>query len=167
MSSFLDRLKKKDVIQSTPDDKKQDQIAAQNKPAPAPENAGPPAEQLKVDIYQTPSAILIYAQIAGSSINDYGVTIEGDNDIVVIKGERRRPSSDFFENVPAENNEHDTKEHLLEECSWGKFYRQIILPAEIDPEKTEAKMREGVLMLRLPLKIATSKGVRINVVSMQ
>lgn len=166
MSSFLDRLKKKDVIQSTLEDKKQEQIAAQNKPAAA-ADAGPPAEQLKVDIYQTQSAIIIYAQLAGASVNDYGVTIEGDGDVVVIKGQRNRPSGDYFEHALPGSEEHDAKEHLLEECSWGKFYRQIILPAEIDPEKTEAKMREGVLMLRLPLKLATDKGVRINVVSVQ
>lgn len=168
MSSFLDRLKKKDVVPSTPDDKKQDQITAQNKPAPAPENAGPPAEQLKVDIYQTSGAILIYAQLAGSSIHDFGVSIEGDGDVVVIKGQRNRPNGELFSNPGgADGKEHDTKEHLLEECSWGKFYRQIILPAEVDAAKTEAKMREGVLMLRLPLKQPTDKGVRINVVQVQ
>jgi HSP20 family molecular chaperone IbpA len=162
MSSFLDRLKKKDVVQSTSDDKKQDQIAAQNKPLP---ETGPPAEQLKVDIFQTPGAIIIYAQIAGSSIHDFGVTIEGDGDIVVIKGQRTRPNGDYFQPGP-DGKEHE-KEHLLEECSWGKFYRQIILPAEVDASKTEAKMREGVLMLRLPLKEAHDKGVRIEVMSVQ
>jgi len=162
MSSFLDRLKKKDVVQSTSDDKKADQIAAQNKP---PEAAGPPAEQLKVDIFQTPGAIIIYSQIAGSSVHDYSVTIEGDGDIVVIKGQRNRPNGDYFQG-PQEGKDHE-KEHLLEECSWGKFYRQIILPAEVDATKTEAKMREGVLMLRLPLKEAHEKGVRIEVQSVQ
>jgi HSP20 family molecular chaperone IbpA len=163
MSSFLDRLKKKDVVQSTSDDKKKDEIAAQNKPVEA---AGPPAEQLKVDIFQTPGAILIYAQIAGSSVHDFGVTIEGDGDIVVIKGQRNRPNGDSFDG-PQDGKEHETKEHLLEECSWGKFYRQIILPAEVDATKTEAKMREGVLMLRLPLKEAHEKGVRIEVMQVQ
>ena len=159
MSSFLDRLKKKDVVQATSDDKKADQIAAQNKP---PEPSGPPAEQLKVDIFQTTGAILIYSQIAGSKIEDFSVTIEGDGDIVVIKGQRARPSSG--EPAPAAT-EH--MEHLLEECSWGKFYRQIILPAEVDAAKTEAKMQEGVLMLKLPLKEAHEKGVKIQVMRVQ
>ena len=162
MSSFLDRLKKKDVVQSTGDDKKKDEIAAQNKPA----EAGPPAEQLKVDIFQTPGAIIIYSQMAGTTIHDFGVTIEGDGDVVVIKGQRTRPNGDYFQASP-DGKDHDNKENLLEECSWGKFYRQIILPAEVDASKTEAKMREGVLMLRLPLKEAHEKGVRIEVQSVQ
>jgi HSP20 family molecular chaperone IbpA len=162
MSSFLDRLKKKDVVQSTSDDKKADQIAAQNKP---PEPSGPPAEQLKVDIFQTPGAILIYSQMAGTSVNDFSVTIEGDGDIVVIKGQRTRPMLEMSPEHAGAGAEH--MEHLLEECSWGKFYRQIILPAEVDAAKTEAKMTAGVLMLKLPLKEAHEKGVRIQVMSVQ
>jgi HSP20 family protein len=154
MSSFLDRLKKKNVIPTTTDDAKAATIAAQNKPP----EAATAAEQLKVDIFQTPNAILIYAQIAGASIHDYGVVIEGDGDVVTIKGQRTRPNGEHFQNPSAEG-----KERVLEECTWGKFYRQIILPAEVDATKTEAKMREGVLMLLLPLKEPSEKGVRINV----
>lgn len=159
MSSFLERLKKKDVIPSTPDDAKKAQLDAQNKPAPAPDAAAA-AEQLKVDILQSSSAIIIYAQLAGANVNEYSVTIEGDGDIITIKGERTRPGLDLFGDPAAQ-----AKEHLLEECMWGKFYRQIILPAEVDAEKTQAKMREGVLMLLLPLKAAGTHGVRINVTS--
>ena len=155
MSSFLDRLKKKSVVPSTPEDAKQEKIAAQNKPAV---DASAPAEQLKVDIFQSPKAIIIYAQLAGASVSDFVVVIEGDGDIVTIKGQRTRPNGDFFQTPVAEG-----KEHILEECAWGKFYRQIILPAEVDAPKTEAKMRDGVLMLLLPLKELGEKGIRINV----
>jgi HSP20 family molecular chaperone IbpA len=91
MSSFLERLKKKDVIPSTPDDAKKDLLAAQNKPVPT-ADAGIAAEQLKVDIFQSASAIIIYAQIAGATVNDYSVTIEGDGDIITIKGARGESS---------------------------------------------------------------------------
>jgi len=156
MSSFLERLKKKQVIPSNPDDAKDNKIAAQNK-TPAPES-GPPAEQLRVDIFQTQTAMIIYSQIAGAAISDFTVTIEGDGDIVTIKGQRNKPGPDAFHNTSTEG-----AEHVLEECGWGKFYRQIILPAEVDAAKTEAKMKEGVLMLLLPLKKSEDKGVRINV----
>ena len=163
MSSFLDRLKKKNVIPTTLEDEKQAKIQAQNTPPPAvaaAAAAAPPPEQLKVDIFQTHSAIIIYSQIAGVSIHDFTVTIEGDGDVVTIKGQRTRPNGEHFQGPQSEE-----KEKVLEECGWGKFYRQIILPAEVDPAKTEAKMWEGVLMLRLPLKETSSSGVRINVVA--
>ena len=159
MTSFIDRLKKKDVLPTTSDDAKKAKIESQNKP---PEVAPSiPAEQLKVDIHQTPSAIIIYAQMAGTTVRDFGVHIEGDGDVVTIKGQRTRPNGENFQDPGSEESE-----KVLEECSWGKFYRQIILPAEIDAKKTEAKMRDGVLMLRLPLKEAGDSGVRINVTEM-
>lgn len=159
MSSFLQRLKKKDVIPTTPEDHKQEKITAQNTPPKDAASAEPVADQLHVDIYKMPSAIIIYAQIAGASIHDYSVLIEGDGDIVTIKGQRNRPSEEHFQDIATEG-----KEKVLEECSWGKFYRQVILPAEVDPTKTVAKMREGVLMLYLPLKINHDTGVKIQVV---
>ncbi len=158
-SSFLDRLKKKDVLPSTPTDEKKEKVEEQNKAAAAAaaEAAGS-TEQLKVDIFQTPNAIVVYAQIAGATVNDFSVSIDGDGDVITIKGMRNRPNGEHFSHPDMES-----KESVLEECGWGKFYRQIILPAEVDPPKTEAKMREGVLMLYLPLKRAEQTGVRINV----
>ena len=159
MSTFLDRLKKKDLVSTTPEDVKKAQVATQTTQSA---QANPPsvtaAEQLKVDIHQTQDAIIIYAQIAGASVNDYSVTIEGDSDVVTIKGERKKPNGDLLAHPGIEG-----KEQVLSECSWGKFYRQIILPAAVDASKTQAKMREGVLMLLLPLKEHADTGVRIQV----
>lgn len=158
MSSFLNRLKSKKVIPTTPEDAKKELLQAQVKTS-TPEATGP-AEQLKVDILQTDNAIIVYAQIAGASVSDYSVTIDGEGDTITIKGQRNIPTGEHFDHPDLESKE---KERVLEECSWGTFYRQIILPAEVDAEKTEAKMREGVLMLFLPLKGAESKGVRIPI----
>ncbi len=157
MSSFLQRLKNKNVIPSTLEDTKQEKVAAQAKDAHPTEQV---ADQLHVDIFKVPSAIVIYAQIAGAGLEDYSVTIEGDGDVVTIKGQRTRPTGEHFQNQAT------NMEKILEECSWGTFYRQIILPTEIDAAKAEAKMREGVLMLYLPLKVLQQTGVRINVTEM-
>jgi len=157
MSTFLQRLKQKEVIPANPEDKKQAQVDAQVK-ASAPVETAKLAEQLHVDIHKTNDAIIVYAQIAGAGIHDFGVLIEGDGDIVTIKGQRTRPAGDLFH-----HKIDDSKEKVIEECSWGQFYRQIILPAVVDATKTEAKMKEGVLMLLLPLKTNIESGVRIEV----
>lgn len=162
MTSFLDRLKKKNVIPSTPDDDKREKLVAQAATNPTPQDVALGAEQLKVDIFKTTGAIVIYAQIAGLKLEDLDVLIEGDNDVVTIKGQRVRPTGDHFQSFAV-----DGKEKILEECSWGKFYRQIILPAEVDPAKTEAVMHEGVLMLLLPLHEMKETGVRIHVSKIQ
>ena len=133
MSSFLDRLKKKNVIPATPDDDKREKLAVQAATNPTPQDVALGAEQLKVDIFKAPGVIMVYAQIAGLKIEGLDVMIEGDNDVVTIKGERMRPSGEQFPNFNVSG-----KEKVLEECSWGPFYRQIILPAEVDPERTVA-----------------------------
>ena len=131
-SSFLDRLKKKSVVPITPEDQKKDKVATQVKES-VPEQI---ADQLHVDIYKAEGAIIVYAQLAGTTINDYNVMIEGDGDIITIKGKRTKPNGEFFEGHNVES-----KEKILEECSWGQFYRQIILPAEVDTEIASLKLR--------------------------
>ncbi len=157
--SFLQRLKTKDVVPTTPADEKAEQVDAQKQAAEkaAAQNKGV-VDQLKVDIFQTSDAILVYAQVPGASIENYSVVIEGDNDTVTIKGERSRPNGEYFASI--QNVE---KEQVLAECVWGSFYRQIILPSEVDASKAEAKSVNGVLMLYLPLHRAPSKGVQISV----
>jgi HSP20 family protein len=39
---------------------------------------------------------------------------------------------------------------LRQERPFGKFYREVVLPALVDPDKVEAKYELGVLRLTLP-----------------
>jgi HSP20 family molecular chaperone IbpA len=116
------------------------------------------ALQLPVDVFQSDSEIIIYAQLAGMDMHTLDVSISGENDVVSIQGSALRP-----ENLMYEHGSRDG-EYTLEECHWGDFYRQIILPDEIDPEHAEAKTKDGVLALRLPLMGKASKGLRLNIV---
>jgi len=102
-------------------------------------------DQLDVDILQTEHNIIIYAQIAGVDINDINLSIEGDANIVLIEGRRTRPE---FTSFP-ENDQLGV--FFTEECIWGDFYRRIILPEGVVIEQAEAKTKNGVLILVLPL----------------
>lgn len=101
--------------------------------------------QLDVDVYQTDNMIVVYAQAAGADLNDINVSIEGDADIVLIEGRRLRPEFLAFP-----KNKPDGA-FFTEECVWGDFYRRIILPESVDIESAEAKIKNGVLVLVLPL----------------
>lgn len=98
--------------------------------------------QLDVDIYQTPQDIIIVAPIPGVEVNDLDISIENENDVVTIQGKRNFPDLD-------EDNE--DRKFLRQENQWGQFYRQIILPQEINVSEVEAKFRKGILILKLPL----------------
>lgn len=107
--------------------------------------------QLDVDVYQTDNTIVVYAQAAGADMSDIQVSIEGDADIVLIEGRRLRPEHIAFPKKKLDGA------FFTEECVWGDFYRRIILPESVDIENADAKIKNGVLILILPLLKAEEK----------
>lgn len=124
----------------------------------AEETAADKVAQLHVDVFQTEQMIIIYAQSAGADMNDVHVSIEGDADIVLIEGRRIRPEYLVFPKKKVRGA------FVAEECIWGEFYRRIILPESVNIEKAEAKIKNGVLILILPLlKPNEKEKVRLKV----
>ena len=101
--------------------------------------------QLDVDVFQTTDIIIVYAQAAGAELSDIHVSIEGDADVVLIEGKRLRPAHLAFPKKKPDGV------FFTEECIWGDFYRRIILPESVDIAHAEAKVKNGVLVLVLPL----------------
>lgn len=111
----------------------------------AEETAVDKVSQLHVDVFQSERMIVVYAQSAGADMNDVHVSIEGDADIVLIEGKRVRPEYLVFPKAKAKGT------FVAEECTWGEFYRRIILPESVNIETADAKIKNGVLILVLPL----------------
>jgi len=92
--------------------------------------------QLTVDVFQDDESIILQSTVAGVSPDDLDVSIT--NDMVTVRGERRR-SYDV-----------DAEDYFYQECYWGTFSRSIILPVEIDADRAEAKIKNGILTIRIP-----------------
>ncbi|MDO8470927.1 MAG: Hsp20/alpha crystallin family protein [bacterium] len=103
--------------------------------------------ELTVDVYQTADDVVVQSAVAGVRPEDLDIAIE--NDMVTIKGERQ--------NLVKE----EKKNYIHQECFWGSFSRQIILPEEVDSNRAEASFQDGVLTLRLP-KINRQKVKKIK-----
>ena len=101
--------------------------------------------QLAIDVYQTESDLVIQSAIAGVELEDLDISIEGD--LVTIRGKRERP----FEK---------DGDYFSQECYWGYFSRQIILPVEVDPNRVDATLKQGILTIRIP-KILREKKRKI------
>ena len=95
-----------------------------------------PEGQLAVDVYQNDGYVIVQAAIGGIKPGDLDISIE--KDMVVIRGERQRVAEEKKEN------------YFYQECYWGKFSREIILPVEIDAGHAEASMKNGILTIRIP-----------------
>jgi len=104
--------------------------------------------RLTVDVYQTDDEIIIQSAVAGVSVDDLEINIT--NESVSIRGERQRTDTV------------DEKNYFYQECFWGRFSRVIILPQEVDPEKSHAALKNGVLTIRLP-KMERQKAKKIKV----
>jgi len=104
--------------------------------------------QLSIDVFQTPDSIVIKSTIAGVKPGDIDISI--NNDMLTIRGRR-----EVQEKISDEN-------YLIKECYWGGFSRSIILPVEIEAEKVEAALDNGVLTITLP-KAKSAKQISIKV----
>ena len=104
--------------------------------------------QLSIDVYQTPDTIVIKSTIAGVKPEDIDISI--NNDLLTIRGSR-----EMKENIREEN-------YLYRECYWGSFSRSIILPVEVESDKIEAFLENGVLTVILP-KARSAKQISIKV----
>ncbi|TSC89854.1 MAG: HSP20 family protein [Parcubacteria group bacterium Gr01-1014_3] len=106
--------------------------------------------QLTIDVYQSPDEIILESPIAGVRPEDVDVSIT--NESVTIKGkrehERRVRDDDYF----------------YQECYWGRFSRSIILPQEVDAERSEAFIKNGVLTVRMP-KLNRQRSKKLHVKS--
>ncbi len=92
--------------------------------------------KLAIDLYKAGENLIIQSTIAGIKAEDLEIVLQGD--IIDIKGARKKP------------NEGADKSYYYQECYWGPFSRQIILPEEVDSSRAEADLQEGILTIRVP-----------------
>lgn len=107
-----------------------------------------PEGQLTIDVYQTPSEIVIESAMAGVEPDDIDVNVT--NDSITIKGRRRRIK------------EVKDEDYFYQECYWGKFSRSVILPQEVDPEGSYVNFKNGILSVHLP-KLNRKKARKLRV----
>lgn len=104
--------------------------------------------QLTVDLYQTPTEIIIKSMVAGVKPEDLDIAIT--RDMVTIKG--KRETERFVKD----------EDYFHQELYWGSFSRTIMLPAEIEVEEADAIEKHGLLIIRLP-KIDKNRQTRLKV----
>ncbi|PIZ56324.1 MAG: hypothetical protein COY22_01620, partial [Candidatus Tagabacteria bacterium CG_4_10_14_0_2_um_filter_40_13] len=76
--------------------------------------------QLAVDVFQTPSEIIIQAVVAGTKPDELDVSIT--QDMVTLRGRRQKQREILGE------------DYYYQELYWGAFSRSILLPQEVDSD---------------------------------
>jgi len=108
-----------------------------------------PEGELTVDVYQSGNDLIVRSAIAGVDPEDLDITIE--NDLVIISGQREQNTAEEKDN------------YFFQECYWGRFRREIILPLEVDSSRANAKMEKGVLIIRIPIIEERKKKTKISI----
>ena len=103
--------------------------------------------RLPLDVYTTPSEIVLTANVPGLKPEDVQVTVEGDT--LSIDGEFKAP----MENV----------EYIFQERPYGKFSRKLTINVPVDVNKVEAMFDSGVLTVTLPkAEAARPKTIKVE-----
>lgn len=105
--------------------------------------------KLALDIYETPTDIVVEAPIAG--VRPENLDISLSHDMLTIRGTRTVAS------------EHG-RSYLSRECHWGAFSRTVILPLSVSFERSRATFEQGVLTVRMP-KLSRGSSIPIDVSS--
>ncbi len=104
--------------------------------------------RLTVDVYQDGDDIVVQSTVAGVSPDELDIHIT--NESVTVKGERQK------------TEEIADKDYFYQECFWGRFSRSVILPTEVDPERSTAAVKNGVLTIRMP-KLNRQRAKKVKV----
>ena len=101
-----------------------------------------------IDIRVADDEYLVEAFLPGVFAEDLDIQIESN--VVTLKGE-----------ISIERNEDDR--YLLQERPSGMFQRSIELPDDVEADKVEAELKNGVLTLRLPKsELAKPRKIKIS-----
>ncbi len=100
-----------------------------------------------VDIYETADNIVILADLPGADEKSVNITLE--KDLLTLE-------------ASLEPESHEGYNLAYSEFDTGDYYRAFNLSEEIDRDKIEAKMKNGVLRLILP-KAEPAKARKIEV----
>lgn len=87
------------------------------------------------DIYETENALVLLVEMAGVQPDSVEVTLE--KRVLTIRGQNKGAQPDGYTLAHAEYRD-------------GNYERAFTLSEAIDPERIEARMRDGVLTLTLP-----------------
>lgn len=118
---------------------------------PVPEKLMESEGLLTVDIFQDKDNFYVQTAVAGVEPDDLDISL--NNDMLTIRGKRETSKK-----IGSAD-----KDYFYQECFWGSFSRQIILPGPVNSSKIEASAENGILTIKLPKKDEEKKQKKIKV----
>jgi HSP20 family protein len=89
-----------------------------------------------VNVWEEDEGVVVEAELPGLQLSDLEIFVTGGNQLT-LKGERKAPKS-------GQGTWH------RQERGFGRFVRVLTLPFPVDADKVEARLENGVLLVKLP-----------------
>lgn len=105
--------------------------------------------QLSIDVFRDKKVLVIRSTVSGAKPEDIDISVHGD--LLTIRGKRE---------IDRDIKESDW---YYRECYWGAFSRSVVLPYEVNADKTEASLKNGILEIRLPIRESVDRGIKVSV----
>jgi len=114
-----------------------------------------------LDVSENKDEYTVKANLPGVKPEDVNIDLE--RGVLTISGEMKEES----QQEPTEHHDGQQTQgrqgtHHLRERHWGRFFRSITLPSDVDGNRAEADFEHGVLTLRVP-KAEATKPRRIQI----
>lgn len=104
----------------------------------------------QVETFRKENNLVVRADLPGLTKDN--VSIEVDDDVLCISGERADESRD------------ERDDYYRSERTYGRFFRAIQLPEGVDADKIDASFKDGVLEVTVPVpKVTTPKQRQVKI----
>ena len=101
------------------------------------------------NLYEEDGKYHLTAELPGIKKDDVSITLEGN--VLTVTGKKESEKEDKGKN------------YYMKESRYGSFSRSFRLPEEVDESKVDASLKDGVLMVSIPVKAgAKSRNIKIK-----
>ena len=101
-----------------------------------------------LDLMETEASLVAEIEVPGINPDDIDLSVTPD--MLTVTGEKKQ-----------ETGQQEKNDHLMERAQ-GRFSRSITLPTAVNPERVEARYKDGILTITMG-KRQTAKSKRIEV----
>ncbi len=119
-------------------------------------NATAPA----INVIENDKEYKVEVAAPGMTKDDFKINVNEDNDLIITM-EKKEEKSDENKDAKKESR------YLRREFSYSKFQQTLILPDDVDKDKIDAKVSDGVLTIDLPKKAPETKEPATKVIEVK
>lgn len=92
--------------------------------------------ELPVDLARRGQSLIVLTPMVGVTADDVSITVNQD---ILFIHKSARPQAEKVDN------------YYVRECHWGPIAREVHLPLPVDPNGTQASLKDGILRISLPI----------------